>query len=72
MEQQSIDFPDIPYKVIVLGGGRVGKSSIIQRLILDTFEERHMSTRSRSEYEKTINVPLDYNEELIDFKYAGI
>ena len=52
------------YKVIVLGGGRVGKSSILQRLMLNSFDPDQLTSRSKSEYNKTIEIPADYNEEI--------
>ena len=52
------------YKVIVLGGGRVGKSSILQRLMLNSFDPDQLTSRSKSEYNKTIEIPADYNEDI--------
>jgi hypothetical protein len=42
------------YKVVLLGEGRVGKSSIILRFIQGKFDDRQQSTLSASCFDKTI------------------
>jgi GTPase SAR1 family protein len=55
---------DKAFKVIILGGGRVGKSSILHRFVNQSFEGENITSRSKSEYVKVIHVANDYNEEV--------
>ena len=44
------------FKVVLLGEGRVGKSSIILRFMQGKFDERQQSTLSASCFDKSINL----------------
>ena len=52
------------FKVIILGGPRVGKTSILQHFIVGEFHEQQITTRAKCEYHKTLDVPADFNEDL--------
>lgn len=49
-----------PYKVVLLGEGRVGKTSILLRFIRNAFDDKQTSTLSASCFDKT--VPLGGGE----------
>ena len=55
---------DKNFKVIILGGGRVGKTSILQRFINETFDENEITSRSKSEYTKVMHIAKDYNDDI--------
>ena len=58
--------------MIVLGGGRVGKTSILQQFIIGQFNPESITTRAKSEYTKNLEVPNDYNEELQAINAANL
>lgn len=45
-----------PYKIVILGEGRVGKTSLLRRYVSNTFDDQEASTRSAAYLEKRINV----------------
>ena len=54
------------FKVIILGGGRVGKSSLLQRFCLGEFNEHNITTRAKASYPKTLEVNANFNEALAE------
>ena len=54
------------FKIILLGAGRVGKSSLIEQFILNEYTEFSITTRSKCEYRKVVDVPEDFDEDLAD------
>jgi Ras-related protein Rab-21 len=44
------------YKVVLLGEGRVGKSSIIMRFVQNKYDDRQQSTLSASCFDKNISL----------------
>mmetsp|Transcript_136707 Transcript_136707/g.237751 ORF Transcript_136707/g.237751 Transcript_136707/m.237751 type:complete len:210 (-) Transcript_136707:48-677(-) len=45
-----------PYKIVILGEGRVGKTSLLRRYVSQTFDEREASTQNAAYLEKRIMV----------------
>lgn len=43
-----------PYKVVLLGEGRVGKTSILLRFVRNAFDDKQTSTLSASCFDKTL------------------
>src|SRR5438874_1427019 len=52
------------YKIVMLGEGRVGKTSMLQRFLNQTFDETQPSTVNASMYAKT---QMDVNGQFVDF-----
>ena len=50
------------FKVIMLGGSRVGKSSVLLNFVTGKFDEESQSTKVKSEYSKIIDVPVEDEE----------
>ena len=44
------------FKVVLLGEGRVGKTSLLLRFVKDVFDDRQVSTVQASFLEKRINI----------------
>jgi GTPase SAR1 family protein len=43
-------------KIVLLGEGRVGKTSIMLRYVRNAFDERQVSTLSASCFDKTVDI----------------
>ncbi|KAG8345130.1 putative small GTPase [Trypanosoma vivax] len=54
------------YKVVLLGEGRVGKTSLVSRFINDTFDQHQRSTTQASMY-SSVNVPLLGGDRSVHF-----
>lgn len=48
--------PDGPFKIVLLGEGRVGKTSLLSRYVRHAFNEREASTQNASYLEKRVAV----------------
>jgi len=44
------------YKIVLLGEGRVGKSSLVQKYINNEFDPKQESTSNASYLEKTVKI----------------
>lgn len=45
-----------PFKIVILGEGRVGKTSLLQQFVKKTFDEQQASTQSAAYLDKTVQV----------------
>merc|ERR1719353_835424 len=45
-----------PYKIVILGEGRVGKTSLLRRYVTSNFDDREVSTQNAAYLEKKVAI----------------
>ena len=65
--QQARELPPADLKIILLGDSAVGKSKLVERFLLDDYEERTSSTYALTMYRHTHDIDgTDYKIDLWD------
>jgi hypothetical protein len=60
-----------PYKVVLLGEGRVGKTSILLRFMRNDFSDKQTSTLSASFFDKTVPIGAGESARMSVWDTAG-